>query len=78
MINGLLIQENGGVSENEKIAEVMDNETFEYLVKSDIKIEDVVMKIKERLNSNLYALTFINIIHKIINFSKFFFIFKRK
>ena len=37
------------LSDNEKVAEAMRQETFEYLVKSDWKIEDVVAKVRERL-----------------------------
>jgi CheY-like chemotaxis protein len=37
------------LSEKEKIAEAMEQETFEYLVKTDWKIEDVVEKVKEKL-----------------------------
>ena len=35
--------------DNEKVAEVLDNEAFEYLVKTDTKLEDVVTKIKTKL-----------------------------
>ncbi len=37
------------LSDNEKVAEVLDNEAFEYLVKTDTKLEDVVTKIKTKL-----------------------------
>lgn len=37
------------ISGNEKVAEVLDNGAFEYLVKTDIKIEEVVAKVKQKL-----------------------------
>lgn len=37
------------LSDNEDIAKAMENNTFEYFVKSDIKIEEVVKKVKEIL-----------------------------
>ncbi len=38
------------VSEKEKIAEAMAGQAFDYFVKSDTKIEDIILKIKEKLN----------------------------
>lgn len=37
------------VSEKEKIAEAVEGEVFDYLVKSDTKIEEVILKIREKL-----------------------------
>ena len=37
-------------SDNEKIDEAMQNEAFEYFLKANIKIEDVVAKVKAKLN----------------------------
>ncbi|MBI4653236.1 response regulator [Candidatus Kuenenbacteria bacterium] len=37
------------LSDNEKIAEAVVHGTYDYLVKSDWKIEDVVAKIREKL-----------------------------
>ncbi len=37
------------LSDNEKIAEAMHSHAFDYFVKSDIKIQEVVDKIKEKL-----------------------------
>ena len=34
-----------------KVSESMDDEIFDYFVKSDIKIEDIVAKVKERLET---------------------------
>lgn len=36
--------------DNEKIAEALNEDVSEYLVKSDIKIEELVARIKEKLN----------------------------
>jgi DNA-binding response OmpR family regulator len=38
------------LSENEKIAEAVQFGVFDYLIKSDWKIEDVVAKVKEKLH----------------------------
>ncbi|OGH71913.1 MAG: hypothetical protein A3G00_00140 [Candidatus Magasanikbacteria bacterium RIFCSPLOWO2_12_FULL_43_12] len=37
------------LSDNEKVAEALEQKSQEYLVKSDWKIEDVVAKVRERL-----------------------------
>ncbi len=37
------------LSDNEKIADAMNSETFDYFVKSDTKIHELVKKIKEKL-----------------------------
>ncbi len=37
------------LSEAEKISEASEQEVFEYLVKADWKLEDVIKKVKERL-----------------------------
>ena len=37
------------LSDNEKMAEALEQKSHEYLVKSDWKIEDVVAKVRERL-----------------------------
>ena len=37
------------LSDNEKVAEALEQKSYEYLVKSDWKIEDVVAKVRERL-----------------------------
>lgn len=37
------------LSDNAKVAEAMQNDTFDYFVKSDIKMEEIVEKIKEKL-----------------------------
>lgn len=34
---------------SEKVADALDNESFDFLVKSDWKLEDVVKKVKEKL-----------------------------
>lgn len=39
------------LSSSEKVADMMDNEVFEYLVKANVKIGDVVAKVKERTGS---------------------------
>ncbi len=36
-----------------RVSEAFDDNIFEYIVKSDIKIEDVVAKVKERLEKPL-------------------------
>lgn len=38
------------LSEADKTAESLEHGVFDYLVKSDWKLDDVVMKVKERLN----------------------------
>jgi Response regulator containing CheY-like receiver, AAA-type ATPase, and DNA-binding domains len=38
-------------SDNEKVAEAMAQGTYDYLVKSDWKIDDVAAKIRERLSA---------------------------
>ena len=38
------------LSRNEKIAEAMSLGTFEYLIKTDWKIEEVVKRVKEKLS----------------------------
>lgn len=38
------------VSDNAKIAEAIKNETFTYLVKSDMSMEELVSKVKKNLN----------------------------
>jgi len=40
------------LSDNEKLSEAMGSEVFEYFVKSDWKIEDVVAKVREFLGIN--------------------------
>jgi DNA-binding response OmpR family regulator len=40
------------LSDNEKLAEVMQYEVFDYLVKSDWKIENIIKQIREQLNMN--------------------------
>lgn len=42
----ILTNVNGDMS---KVSEALEDNIFEYLVKSDIKIEDVVVKVKEKL-----------------------------
>lgn len=37
------------LSDNEKVAETIAHGTYDYLVKSDWKLEDVVKKVRERL-----------------------------
>lgn len=37
------------VSENEKIAEALVDDVFEYFIKSDIKMEEVIARVKEKL-----------------------------
>ena len=37
------------LSNYEKVADALEQESYDYLVKSDWKIEDVVKKIRERL-----------------------------
>ncbi|MCX6716850.1 MAG: response regulator [Candidatus Taylorbacteria bacterium] len=37
------------ISRAMKVSEVKDHESFEYLIKSDVKIEDVVEKVKKKL-----------------------------
>jgi len=37
------------MSDNETIAEAMDKNTFEYFVKSDVKLQELIEKIKEKL-----------------------------
>lgn len=37
------------LSDNEKIAAAMKSQAFDYLVKSDVKIEEIIEKIKEKL-----------------------------
>ena len=38
------------LSEQEKIAEAVNEQAYDYLVKADMKIDDVVTRVKERLN----------------------------
>lgn len=38
------------LSESDKVIEALDNGAFDYLVKSDWQIDDVVTKVKEKLN----------------------------
>ncbi|MFH1233309.1 MAG: response regulator [Patescibacteria group bacterium] len=38
------------LSDNEKVAEAIKQESYDYLVKSDWKIEDVVAKVRQRLD----------------------------
>lgn len=38
------------LSDNEKVAAAMNNHAFDYFVKSDIKIQEVVDRIKEKLS----------------------------
>lgn len=37
------------LSDTEDIARAMEDEAFEYFVKTDVKIEDIIVKIKEKL-----------------------------
>lgn len=37
-------------NDNQKIADVMEESVYQYLIKSDWKIEDIISKIKEELN----------------------------
>lgn len=37
------------LSDNEKVAEAMKNQAFDYLVKSDVKIAEIIEKIKAKL-----------------------------
>ena len=37
------------LNDMEKVAESMENETYDYLIKTDWKLEDVVAKVRERL-----------------------------
>lgn len=37
------------LSENGEVAQAMEHEVFDYFIKSDIKIEEVVEKVRERL-----------------------------
>lgn len=38
------------LSDNERLAESMQNNVFDYLIKTDWKLEDVIRKIKEKLH----------------------------
>lgn len=37
------------LADQEKVAEALTNGTYDYLIKSDWKLEDVVKKVKEKL-----------------------------
>jgi DNA-binding response OmpR family regulator len=39
------------LNDNERVAEAMKNHAFDYFVKSDVKIQEVVDKIKEKLTN---------------------------
>lgn len=41
------------LSDNDKIAKSLENGAFEYLVKTDWKLEDVVAKVRERLTEKV-------------------------
>lgn len=41
------------VSETEKIAEALEHDTFDYFIKSDIEIEEVIKKIESNLGQTL-------------------------
>ena len=37
------------LSDNQKVADAMENDTYEYIVKTDWKISDIIAKVKEKL-----------------------------